>query len=73
MDLHCAYGYTVWCSAPVWHAGTSHMPPLFATAYHQCRWNYKDAQDVRNVDLGFDDHDIPYAQRWCRVGSAQPN
>jgi len=47
--------------------GTSHMPPLFATAYHQCRWNYKDAQDVQNVDAGFDEHDIPYDVLWLDI------
>ncbi|KAJ4828524.1 hypothetical protein Tsubulata_002852 [Turnera subulata] len=26
------------------------MPPLFSTAYHQCRWNYRDVEDVENVD-----------------------
>ncbi|KAJ4839879.1 hypothetical protein Tsubulata_003185 [Turnera subulata] len=30
--------------------GKPSMPPLFSTAYHQCRWNYRDEEDVENVD-----------------------
>ncbi|KAJ4837882.1 hypothetical protein Tsubulata_048913 [Turnera subulata] len=30
--------------------GKPSMPPLFSTAYHQCRWNYRDVEDVENVD-----------------------
>jgi alpha 1,3-glucosidase len=43
------------------------MPQLFAIAYHQCRWNYKDETDVKNVDGGFDDHDIPYDVLWLDI------
>jgi alpha 1,3-glucosidase len=24
--------------------GTTQMPPMFAIAYHQCRWNYKNEE-----------------------------
>ncbi len=34
--------------------GTTPLPPLFSIAYHQCRWNYKDEDDVRAVDTGND-------------------
>ncbi|KAG6552344.1 hypothetical protein Mapa_006198 [Marchantia paleacea] len=47
--------------------GTSTMPQLFATAYHQCRWNYKDEADVAQVDGGFDEHDIPYDVLWLDI------
>ncbi|XP_023512658.1 probable glucan 1,3-alpha-glucosidase [Cucurbita pepo subsp. pepo] len=40
--------------------GTTAMPQLFATAYHQSRWNYRNEEDVANVDSKFDEHDIPY-------------
>ncbi|KAH7315741.1 hypothetical protein KP509_21G063300 [Ceratopteris richardii] len=43
------------------------MPQLFATAYHQSRWNYKDEADVYNVDDGFDDNDIPYDVLWLDI------
>jgi alpha 1,3-glucosidase len=48
-------------------AGTSSMPQLFATAYHQCRWNYRDEEDVRDVDSKFDEHDIPYDVLWLDI------
>ena len=33
----------------------------------QCRWNYKDDGDVRAVDGGFDEHDIPYDVLWLDI------
>lgn len=47
--------------------GRSAMPQLFATAYHQCRWNYRDEEDVYNVDSKFDEHDIPYDVLWLDI------
>lgn len=47
--------------------GTPSMPPLFAIAYHQCRWNYRDEEDVYHVDSKFDEHDIPYDVLWLDV------
>ncbi|XP_076800841.1 neutral alpha-glucosidase AB-like isoform X2 [Clavelina lepadiformis] len=47
--------------------GTSYFPPMWASAYHQCRWNYKDEDDVRTVDQGFDEHDIPYDCLWLDI------
>uniref|UniRef100_A0A9I9DT50 Glucosidase II subunit alpha n=2 Tax=Cucumis melo TaxID=3656 RepID=A0A9I9DT50_CUCME len=47
--------------------GTSAMPQLFATAYHQCRWNYRDEEDVAHVDSKFDEHDIPYDVLWLDI------
>ncbi|KAL4660010.1 neutral alpha-glucosidase AB-like isoform X1 [Arapaima gigas] len=47
--------------------GTQSFPPLSALGYHQCRWNYNDQEDVRNVDQGFDDHDIPYDFIWLDI------
>ncbi|KAI9155933.1 glucosidase II [Blastocladiella emersonii ATCC 22665] len=43
------------------------LPPLFGVAYHQCRWNYNDEADVRDVDAGFDTHDIPYDVLWLDI------
>jgi alpha 1,3-glucosidase len=40
--------------------GTQAMPPKFALAYHQCRWNYKDEADVAGVDAKFEEHNFPY-------------
>lgn len=47
--------------------GMPSLPQLFATAYHQCRWNYRDEEDVENVDSKFDEHDIPYDVLWLDI------
>uniref|UniRef100_A0A8C3P4W0 Glucosidase alpha, neutral C n=1 Tax=Chrysemys picta bellii TaxID=8478 RepID=A0A8C3P4W0_CHRPI len=47
--------------------GTQALPPLFSLGYHQCRWNYEDEQDVKTVDAGFDEHDIPYDVIWLDI------
>ncbi|XP_026939817.1 neutral alpha-glucosidase C isoform X5 [Sagmatias obliquidens] len=47
--------------------GTQAMPPLFSLGYHQCRWNYEDERDVKAVDAGFDEHDIPYDVMWLDI------
>eukprot|EP00879_Flechtneria_rotunda_P012458 GHRR01013010.1.p1 GENE.GHRR01013010.1~~GHRR01013010.1.p1 ORF type:complete len:687 (+),score=194.43 GHRR01013010.1:1218-3278(+) len=47
--------------------GTTAMPQLFALAYHQCRWNYKDEADAYAVDAGFDEHNIPYDVLWLDI------
>lgn len=47
--------------------GTTAMPQEFATGYHQCRWNYRDEEDVAAVDAGFDEHDIPYDVLWLDI------
>ena len=39
--------------------GTQMLPPMFALAYHQCRWNYRDEQDVKEVEDKFEEHDFP--------------
>ena len=47
--------------------GSAALPRYFAIAYHQCRWNYKSEEDVRAVDAGFDEHDIPYDVLWLDI------
>ncbi|EXB31245.1 Neutral alpha-glucosidase AB [Morus notabilis] len=47
--------------------GRPAMPQLFATGYHQCRWNYRDEEDVEDVDSKFDEHDIPYDVLWLDI------
>ncbi|XP_027329668.1 probable glucan 1,3-alpha-glucosidase [Abrus precatorius] len=47
--------------------GTSAMPQLFSIAYHQCRWNYRDEEDVEHVDSKFDELDIPYDVLWLDI------
>lgn len=47
--------------------GTSVLPPMFSAAYHQCRWNYMDEEDVRTVDAGFDKENIPMDVLWLDI------
>ncbi|XP_044125389.1 neutral alpha-glucosidase AB isoform X2 [Bufo gargarizans] len=50
--------------------GTQALPPYFSLGYHQCRWNYNDEEDVRNVDAGFDEHNLPYDVIWLDIEHA---
>ncbi|XP_018420919.1 PREDICTED: neutral alpha-glucosidase AB isoform X1 [Nanorana parkeri] len=50
--------------------GTQALPPYFSLGYHQCRWNYNDEDDVRNVDAGFDEYDLPYDFIWLDIEHA---
>ncbi|EFA77026.1 alpha-glucosidase II [Heterostelium album PN500] len=47
--------------------GTTALPQLFSLGYHQCRWNYKDENDVKQVDEGFDSNNIPYDVIWLDI------
>lgn len=47
--------------------GTQAFPPLSTLGYHQCRWNYNDQEDIKAVDQGFDEHDIPYDVIWLDI------
>uniref|UniRef100_A0A3B1KI47 Neutral alpha-glucosidase AB n=1 Tax=Astyanax mexicanus TaxID=7994 RepID=A0A3B1KI47_ASTMX len=47
--------------------GTQAFPALATLGYHQCRWNYNDQEDVKAVDEGFDEHDIPYDFIWLDI------
>ncbi|CAF1344757.1 unnamed protein product [Rotaria sordida] len=47
--------------------GSTPLPPLWAIAYHQCRWNYNDEDDVRSVNNGFEQHQIPLDVIWLDI------
>ncbi|RCN40635.1 glycosyl hydrolase, family 31 [Ancylostoma caninum] len=47
--------------------GVTPLPPLFSIAYHQCRWNYNDEQDVAQVNENFDVYDIPMDVIWLDI------
>ena len=47
--------------------GTAALPQLFALGYHQCRWNYRDEEDVAAVTAGFDANNIPYDVIWLDI------
>lgn len=56
-----------WLASSVCLSGTQSFPPLASLGYHQCRWNYNDQEDVKSVDAGFDEHDIPYDFIWLDI------
>ncbi|GBD08904.1 Oligosaccharide 4-alpha-D-glucosyltransferase [Candidatus Thermoflexus japonica] len=39
--------------------GRPPLPPRWALGFHQSRWSYKSADEVRAVVQGFRDHDLP--------------
>jgi alpha 1,3-glucosidase len=47
--------------------GRPQLPPQWATAYHQCKWNYRDEEDVATVNAKFDEHDIPCDVIWLDI------
>ncbi|KER23298.1 hypothetical protein T265_08783 [Opisthorchis viverrini] len=47
--------------------GTTPLPPLFALAYHQSRWNYNDEADVLSLDQRFDEVAIPLDVVWLDI------
>lgn len=47
--------------------GNTPLPPEFSIAYHQCRWNYNDQEDVKQVNAKFDEHDIPMDVMWLDI------
>lgn len=36
-------------------------------AYHQCRWNYNDEEDVSTLQTNFDKYDIPVDAIWLDI------
>ena len=47
--------------------GRAIMPPLWALGYHQCRWGYKDIDDLTNVVDKFSSLNIPYDCFWFDI------
>ncbi|XP_066973212.1 neutral alpha-glucosidase AB isoform X2 [Macrobrachium rosenbergii] len=47
--------------------GNNPLPPLFSLSYHQCRWNYNDEEDVRQVHENFDKYDLPLDVMWLDI------
>jgi len=47
--------------------GTTPLPQLFSIAYHQCKWNYKDEAEVKQINDGFDEHNIPMDVIWLDI------
>jgi len=47
--------------------GNPQLPPMFAISFHQCRWNYNSVEDVKQVNEGFEEHDIPMDVLWLDI------
>lgn len=47
--------------------GPAQLPPQFATAYHQCRWNYNTQEEVAEVQDEFDKADMPLDVTWLDI------
>ncbi len=47
--------------------GTTPLPPLFALAHHQCRWNYKDETEMEQVNQKYDENVIPMDVLWLDI------
>eukprot|EP01083_Nonionella_stella_P011216 31888_1 len=48
-------------------SGVPQLPPLFAVAHHQCRWNYNDEGDVLAVNDKFDEYSVPNDVIWLDI------
>ena len=49
------------------YIGFASLPPASSLGYHQSRWNYKNTNDLLNVDKLFDFYDIPYDSIWLDI------
>lgn len=47
--------------------GTTPLPPRFALAYHQCKWNYKNEDEVLAVNSGFNEAEMPMDVIWLDI------
>lgn len=47
--------------------GPMPLPPLWALGYHQCRWGYRSAADLRELQRRFVEHDIPVDGLWLDI------
>ncbi len=47
--------------------GPTPLPPLWALGYHQCRWGYRSAEQLRNLQSEFSKHEIPVSAFWLDI------
>jgi alpha-glucosidase (family GH31 glycosyl hydrolase) len=47
--------------------GATPLPPMFSIAYHQCKWNYKNEEEVLAVNAGFNEHEMPMDVIWLDI------
>ncbi|MDR0533226.1 MAG: hypothetical protein LBH01_04660 [Verrucomicrobiales bacterium] len=47
--------------------GTTPLPPLWSLGYHQCRWGYRSAADLNELDAKFRQHQTPVDGLWLDI------
>lgn len=47
--------------------GPMPLPPLWALGYHQCRWGYRSAEDLRDLKRRFAENEIPVDGLWLDI------
>jgi alpha-glucosidase len=47
--------------------GCTPLPPIWALGYHQCRWGYRSADDLLDLDRKFRAHGIPCDGLWLDI------
>ena len=47
--------------------GYAPMAPIFVFGYHQCRWGYKDIEDIQQVECKFNELNIPFDVFWMDI------
>lgn len=47
--------------------GVTPLPPAWALGYHQCRWGYRSAADLEDLDKQFRKHGIPADGLWLDI------
>lgn len=47
--------------------GTPVLTPMWALGWHQCKWGYKNPDDLRNVMKSYDDHNLPLDTIWSDI------
>ncbi|CDS39626.1 neutral alpha glucosidase AB [Echinococcus multilocularis] len=47
--------------------GSTPLPPLFALAHHQCRWNYRDQGEMKSINHDYNKHNLPMDVLWLDI------
>jgi alpha-glucosidase len=47
--------------------GITPLPPLWSLGYHQCRWGYRDLDDLEALNQKFDEFEIPCDGLWLDI------
>ena len=50
--------------------GSTPLPPLFALAHHQSRWNYRDQNVVKTISDAYNNHNLPVDVIWLDIEHA---